>query len=217
MLEAKIKALKKDIILFAVLVENMVAKSIKGLQTQDKNLLTEVIYHDERQANEFDIHMDEQCTHTIAQYQPRARDLRTILMILKMSTDLERLGDSAVSICRRGLFLIDNSIYKMSPLFYQLAAAALDMLHDSILAFTDEDAIAARNIVRRDEQVDNLRNQIIAELKQALQQPSANIDVCLNLMDIARKLERVADLSTNICEEVIFMVQGQVIKHHKEG
>jgi|UPI0003A713B1 phosphate transport system protein len=216
MLEQKIKDLKKDIMLYAVLVESMVAKSIKGLQAQDKDLLTEVIYYDEPQANEFDIHMDEQCTNTIAQFQPQARDLRTILMILKMSTDLERLGDSAVSICRRGLFLVENSIFKMSPLFYQLATAALNMLHDSILAFTDEDSVAALNIVKRDAQVDELRNRIMEELKETTRSQPQTIDINLNLMDIARKLERVADLSTNICEEIIFMVQGRVIKHHKE-
>ena len=107
MLTKKIQELKQAIVEYAALVESMITRSLQALSAKDVNTLKEIINVDESKANEFDLRMDEACIQTIAQYQPRARDLRTIIMILKMSNDLERLGDGAVHICRDALYLID--------------------------------------------------------------------------------------------------------------
>lgn len=215
MLELKIKELKRDIVEFAALVETMIEKSVKGLLQRDEKILREVIVTDELLANEFDIRIDEQCINTIAQFQPRARDLRTILMILKMGSDFERLGDGAVSICKSALYLIERPPVKALIDLPQLAEAAIAMLKDSINAFINEDSESAKHICGRDNFVDELRNSIITDLTQIMLKDPTTIERALRLMDITRKLERVADLSTNICEDVIFMVQGRVIKHGK--
>lgn len=183
------------------------------MNTRDMKTLQAIIETDEPRANDFDLLMDEACIHTIAQYQPRARELRTIIMILKMSNDLERLGDGAVHICRNALYLIERPGFKPIPAMNRLAQESLGMLHDSINAFIIEDADAAHLICSRDDVVDDLRDKIIAELTQSMSERPATVPIALRLMDISRKLERAADLSTNICEDIIFMVQGRVIKH----
>jgi len=142
--------------------------------------------------------------------------LRTILMILKMGSDLERLGDGAVNICKSALFLIEHPPVKPLIDLPRLAEAAIAMLKDSILAFINEDGINAKVICARDSYVDELRDRIIAELTQIMIRDATTVERALELMDITRKLERAADLSTNVCEDVIFMVQGKVIKHHKD-
>jgi len=215
MLINRIQELKQLIIEYAALVESMIDKSVRAISDKDAKTLQRIIEIDEPEANEFDLRMDEACISTIAQYQPRARDLRTIIMILKMSNDFERLGDGAVRICKNGLYLIEQPIFKPIPTMNQLAQEALGMLHDGIDAFINEDVEAAQEICRRDDVVDDLRNKIIADLTHTMSQQPTIVPVALRLMDISRKLERAADLSTNICEDIIFMVQGRVIKHHK--
>jgi len=213
MLTKRIQELKKDIIEYAALVESMIDRSMRAMGARDVKTLQSVIELDEPKANEFDLRMDEACIHTIAQYQPRARDLRTIIMILKMSNDLERLGDGAVHICKNALYLLERPNFKPIPAMNRLAQEALGMLHDSINAFIVEDADAAHLICSRDDVVDDLRDKIVAALTQTMSTQPMTVPIALRLMDISRKLERAADLSTNICEDIIFMVQGRVIKH----
>jgi len=215
MLINRIQELKQLIIEYAALVESMIDKSVRAISTRDAKILQAIIEVDEPKANEFDLRMDDACISTIAQYQPRARDLRTIIMILKMSNDFERLGDGAVRICKNGLFLIEQPTFKPIPTMNRLAQEALSMLRDSIDAFINEDADSAQNICFRDDIVDDLRDKILADLTQSMSELPTTVPVALRLMDISRKLERAADLSTNLCEDIIFMVQGRVIKHHK--
>jgi len=215
MLTKRIQELKQHIIEYAALVESMIDKSIRAIGTRDAKILQSIIEVDEPKANDFDLRMDDACISAIAQYQPRARDLRTIIMILKMSNDFERLGDGAVKICKNGLYLIKQPTFKPIPEMNQLAQEALGMLHHSIDAFINEDVEAAHEICRRDDIVDNLRDKILADLTSTMSQQPTIVPVALRMMDISRKLERAADLSTNLCEDIIFMVQGRVIKHHK--
>jgi phosphate transport system protein len=215
MLINRIQELKQLIIEYGALVESMIDKSVRAISARDAKTLEAIVEVDEPKANEFDLRMDEACIGTIAQYQPRARDLRTIIMILKMSNDFERLGDGAVRICKNGLYLIEQPTFKPIPTMNRLAQEALSMLRDSIDAFINEDADSAQNICFRDDIVDDLRDKILADLTQSMSELPTTVPVALRLMDISRKLERAADLSTNLCEDIIFMVQGRVIKHHK--
>ncbi|MFA4838645.1 MAG: phosphate signaling complex protein PhoU [Candidatus Neomarinimicrobiota bacterium] len=216
MLFEKITELKRDIIEYGALVENMIERSIKGLLTKDAMMLKEVMEKDEQRANDFDLQMDEQCIKAIAQFQPRARELRTILMILKMSNDFERLGDGAVNICKSALFLIERPAVKPLVDIPLMAQEAIGMLKDAINSFINEDAVTAKAVCVRDNVVDDLRDKVINELTNYMAKDPSTVERALQLMDISRKLERVADLSTNICEDVIFMVRGKSIKHHSE-
>ena len=214
MLAEKITMLKNELIEYANLVEHMIEKSIEGLIKKEKNILLEVVEKDEMKANDFELELDELCTSLIARYEPKAKDLRTILMILKMNNDLERVGDHAVNIAESNLFLIEKPPVKPLIDIPNMAQITMKMLKDSINSFINEDAKLAKDVCERDDVIDALRDQILRELITFMTSDPSTIERSLHLLRISRNLERVADLSTNICEDVIFMVQGKVIKHH---
>jgi phosphate transport system protein len=216
MIEAKMVALRKELIEYATHVEGMIDKSITGLMRKDSPTLTEVIEKDEPKANESEIAIEELCTTMIAQYEPRAKDLRTILMVMKMNNDLERVGDHAVNIAECSLFLIERPSLKPLLDIPRMAEESVGMLKDAIEAFIKEDALLAAMVCERDNIVDNLGQQILRELITFMSADSTTIERSMRLLNIARNLERIGDLSTNISEDVIFMVEGRVIKHHKD-
>jgi phosphate transport system protein len=216
MLEVRIKELKKELVEYATLVEDMIAKSMKGLLERDETPLLEVIHELEPATNDFEIKLDELCTGAIAQYQPKARDLRTVLMVFKMNSDLERMGDHVANIADSGLFLLSHAPVKPLIDIPRMAEETIKSLNDSITAFLDEDAALAEAVCERDYIIDALQTQIFRELVTFMTADPATIERALYLIRVANNLERIADLATNICEDVIFMVEGRVIKHHME-
>ena len=216
MLEQEITSLKKRIFEYAGLVENMIDKSIKGLLKKDKGLLDEVAEKDEPQANETEIELDDLCITLMAKYQPTAKDLRTIMMIAQMNNDLERMADLAVNIVESSLFLIERPPVKPLIDIPKMAETAIKMLKDSIDSFTHEDPELARSVCQRDDLMDDLQDQVFRELITHMMSNPSVIERSMHLIRISNSLERIADLSTNICEDVIFIVEGKVIKHHKD-
>jgi phosphate transport system protein len=213
-LEERLIDLRKTLIEFATLVEHMIESSINGLVTRNKELLDSVAQTGEPKANELDIKLDELCATLIAQYQPMAKDLRIILMIFKMNEVLERMADHAVNISESGLCLLETPFVKPLIDIPEMAAVAVKMLQDSISAFINEDADLAKTVCARDSIIDNLRDKTFKELIEVMSADSSTIKRCLHLMRISRNLERIADLSTNMCEDIIFIVEGKIIKHH---
>ena len=211
MLREKITSLKKAVLAYADLVEGMLDKSIRGILTTNKNLLEEVIEKDEPKSNDYDGLLDEICTNAIAQFEPKASDLRTILMILKMNNDLERIGDHAVNICESGLSLDEKPPEEIAA----MAQKAAKMFKDSIAAFSDKNPALAVKVCRDDSAFDKLGDKILKELFPSTNHIKA-VKQSLHFIRIAHNLERIGDLSTNICEDVIFILEGKVIKHHKE-
>jgi phosphate transport system protein len=216
MLEEKITELKKELIEFATLVETMIMKSVKGLLKKEKTLLQEVIEELEPNANTLEIKIEELCVSIIAQYQPRARELRTVLMIFKMASDIERMGDHAVNIADSGLFLITKQPVKPLIDIPRMADETIRSVVDAIKAFINEDTALSKNVCERDDTIDGLQTQIFRELTTFMTSDPATVERALYLIRISNNLERIADLATNISEDVIFMVEGKVIKHHQE-
>jgi phosphate transport system protein len=216
MLEEKISILKKKIVEFCLLVEKMIYESINGLLNKNSEVLKKVIYEDEVLANNFEIEIDELSIETIAQYQPKAKNLRTILMILKINNDLERMGDHAVNISESSLFLIERPMVKPLIDIPRMAEKTIEMVKESVNSFINENSSIARKICIEDEIIDNLRDQIARELITYMTSDPNTIERSLHLLRITQNLERIADLSTNICEDVIYMVEGKIIKHHFE-
>lgn len=216
MLEEKMTDLKRDLAEYAGLVQKMIENSVRGLLAKDGESLRTVIETDEPKANDWEIRIDELCTNMIAQFQPRARDLRTILMVLGMNKDLERMGDHAVNIAEDALFLIERPPVKQLLDIPRMAEEARGMVRDCLFSFLNADAALARAVCERDSLVDGLEKQILRELITYMTSDATTIERALHLLNIARNLERIADLSTNIGEDVIFMVEGRVIKHHRE-
>jgi phosphate transport system protein len=216
MLEERIVLLKRDIINYASLVEKMIESSVAGLMKKNQALLREVVGTMEEKANSHEIDIEEQCIALIAQYQPMARDLRTILMVMQINNDLERMADHAVNTAESALFLIERPQVKPLIDTPRMAEIAIQMLKDSISALVEENPSLAQRVIERDEEVDNLGDQILRELITFMMSDPSTIERSLHILRIARELERIADLSTNMCEDTIFMVQGRLIKHQKD-
>ncbi len=214
MLQQRMQVLKKELVDFATLVEGMIEKSSHGFLSGDEKLLHEVIETDESKANHWEIVIDELCTSLIAQYEPRAKDLRTILMILKMNNDIERMGDHAVNISQSALFLMHRDSLPHPKTIEKMASISIKMLKDSIESFIQENVSLAQDVCERDNEVDQLQLDLLKQFINDMTENPSYIEESLHLVRIVGKLERIADLSTNICEDVMFMVEGKVIKHH---
>jgi phosphate transport system protein len=137
-------------------------------------------------------------------------------MVFKMNSDLERMGDHVANIADSGLFLLSHAPVKPLIDIPRMAEETIKSLNDSITAFLDEDAALAEAVCERDYIIDALQTQIFRELVTFMTADPATIERALYLIRVANNLERIADLATNICEDVIFMVEGRVIKHHME-
>ena len=215
-LKDKIISLKKELLECASLVEKMIHSSMQGLLTKDTNLLNVIVNEYEPHVNAMELKIEEICISLIAQYQPKAKDLRSILMVLKMSNDLERMADHTVNISESALYLIGQPELKPLIDIPRMADISKKMLNDALRSFVDEDASLANDVCQRDNLVDNLHVQIIRELiTYMIEQPDA-VERAMHLIRIGNNIERIADLSTNIGEEVIFIAEGKVIKHHHE-
>ncbi|HON05896.1 MAG TPA: phosphate signaling complex protein PhoU [bacterium] len=217
MIENKLSELKQQITKFTLLAEKMIEQSIDGLIKKDIKILKEVINALEPKANNLEIEIEETSIEIIAQFAPKAFHLRTIVMILKINNDLERICDHAVNICESGIFLAERPDVKPIIDIPIMAEKSIGMLKDSIDSYMNQDEKLARTVCSRDEKVDGLRNQITRELLTYMISDPTTIERGLHLQRIANNLERIADLSTNICEDVVFMIEAKIIKHHAES
>jgi phosphate transport system protein len=215
--ETKLMNLKKELVEFATLVECMLDKAITGLKDKNADLLKEVIEVDEPEANRFEVKLDEMCIVLIAQHQPAGKSLRTIFMASNLDNILERMGDHVVNISESSLFLIERPPVKPLIDTPRMTEVVKGMISDSIQSFLNEDEMLAQSVCERDNIVDGLRDQITRELITYMSSDPSTIERALHLMKISSNLERIADLTTNICEDVIYMVKGKVIKHHLDS
>jgi phosphate transport system protein len=212
--------LKKNLLEMASLVEEAVGDSVKSLKERREELARGV-FDSEKAINLYDVTVDEICMRLLALRQPVAADLRFITAAMRICGDLERMGDQAVNIAERSLELIREPLLKPLIDIPEMAHLAQSMVKDAIDAFVRGDENLAQRVCERDDQVDALNDQAFRVLlTYALSDPQ-NIPRAVNLILIARSLERVADHATNIGEEVIYMRLGKIIKHgrgrDKEG
>lgn len=213
LLDAKLTNLKKALIDYANLIESMIDKSMRGLLKKDKILLQDIINKYEPWTNELEMEIDEIGTNLIAQHEPKAKDLRIVLMILKINNDLERIADHLVNIAESALFLIERPHVKPLIDIPKMGETVIKMIRESITAFINEDAKLAQQVCEQDSIVDGLLAQVMRELITYMTSDAKTIERSMHLIRIAHNLERIADLSTNISEDVIFIVEGRVIKH----
>jgi len=212
-LEEEISKLKKMLFEMAASAEEMIAKSIKALQENNMALAEEVIKSDDK-VNEMEIEIDNQCIRILALFHPEAEDLRTVTMIMKINNDLERIGDHAVNIAEKALFLADKPPVKPLIDIPKMAEKAIEMLQESLDSFVNKDAALAIQVCKKDDEVDALEPQIVRELITYMISDPKTIDRALTLIFIARALERVADLATNIAEDTYYIASGKILKHH---
>ncbi len=214
--DEELKELHKEILKMGVMAQEGIFKSIEALKNRDKSLAQAVISSDEK-IDELELIIDEKCIDLIARYQPVASDLRFIATAMKINADLERIADLAVDICQRVLEIIDKPILKPLIDIPKLSEVAQKMVKDAIDAFVNRNAELARIVAHSDSQADTLRNRVQDELiNDYMVRDPKTADRAVPLLLIARHLERICDHATNIAEDVIYMVEGKVVKHHLE-
>lgn len=216
-LDKELAELNKETLHMAVLAEEAIAKSIVALTDLSVEKAKQVI-EDDRKINEKELVIDEKCLDLIALFQPMAIDLRFITMTMKIGTDLERIADLAVNISERILEIADKPQLKPLIDIPKLARLAQGMVKDAIDSFVQKDGKLAREVILRDDQADFLRNLVQTELIcDYMLKDSSTITRGVALILIARYLERICDHATNIAEDVIYMVEARVVKHHPEN
>lgn len=203
--------LKQSLLAMASHAESAVARAIRALVERDDSLAQAVI-DDDSVLDQFEIEIDDTAIHLLAK-APLATDLRMTTVAMKVSQNLERVGDSAVSIARRAIDLGAEPQLKPYVDIPRMAAMSLEMLRDSITAFVSRDPARARAVIPRDADVDNLNRQLHRELASYMVERPATITRCLNLMVISKSLERVADHATNVAEEVVYLCEAIDIRH----
>lgn len=216
MFDEKLEVLKKQFFEYVELVESMLKKSIEALFKKENSIAKELIEIDEPKADEFEIYIDESCFTIIAQFSPKGVNLRTILMILKMNNDLERIADHAVNIAESVLKLKRVELLPEELLndLKKMYDEANKMYKRSMEAFVSSDPSLAIKICQHDEVVDTLRDESFKKISDFIKSGTvAELDDLLHLRRIIGNLERIADLSTNIAEEMVYILEGKIIKH----
>jgi phosphate transport system protein len=213
--ERDLEALKERLLLMGGRAESIVLKAIEALRRLDVDLAHEVLA-DDKVIDRMEIDIDERCVRLLALQQPMARDLRFITAALKINNDLERVGDHAVNIAQSAVRLTDQPMLKPLVDIPRMAALANGMLHDALDAFVRQDAEMARRLCASDDEVDALNRQVFRDLLSFMVEDPQTITRAMELILVARNLERVADLATNVAEEVVFVAEARVIKHHAE-
>jgi len=211
--EVDLQNIRSNVLAMGGLVEQQVADALQALITADTELARNVIQQD-KEVNEMEMTIDEECTHIIALRQPAAGDLRLVTAIFKTITDLERIGDEANSIARRALSLADQVRPKKN--YRELLALGnhiRGILRDALDAFARMDVDAAVRIAREDNDIDSEYEGIIRQLITYMMEDPRSITRSLDLMWAARSLERIGDHSHNLCEYVIYHVEGKDVRH----
>jgi len=213
--ERELEELQEELLLMGARAEAIVLKAVESLKKRNQGLAQEV-FADDRALDRMEIDIEERCIRLLALQQPLARDLRFITAALKISNDLERVGDHAVNIAGSTERLLASPPLKPLVDIPRMAELAAGMLREALDAFVRHDAETARRLVLRDDEVDELNRQLFRELVSYMIEDPGTITRAMELVLVARNLERIADLATNIAEEVVFIAEARIIKHHAE-
>ena len=214
--DQELGSLNQDILKMGAFSEEAIYKSIEALKNKDGKLAKSVIDNDHN-IDQLELDIDEKCIDLIARYQPMAKDLRFITTGMKINAELERIADIAVDIAQRTLELVDKPLLKPLVHIPKLTSVAQNMVKMSIDSFIKSDIELAKKVLLSDPEANDLRDIIQKELiEDYMAKDSSSAPRAVQLLLIARFLERICDHTTNIAEDVIYMVQAEVIKHHPE-
>lgn len=210
--DEELQQLKEKLLKMGSLVEDGIKNSIHALVERDNTLARKVIEND-RLVNTLDVEIDEESIRLIALRQPKATDLRFITMAMKITTDMERMGDLAVNIAERALELNEEPVLKPYIDIPKMRAIAQGMIRDALDAFVRKDKNLAMAVIMRDDEVDDLKHDVLQELAFFMIQDPSTVSRAMKISFVAQYLERFADHATNIAEMVIYLVEGKIIRH----
>jgi phosphate transport system protein len=194
-------------------VESVINLAIRALVNREAELAQQALVYED-QINQKEVYIEEECLKILALHQPVAVDLRFIVVVLKVNNDLERMGDIAQNIAKRAAYLATQSPVPVSQeIISELPEMVRTMVRKSLDALITLDVDLARSIISMDDRVDDINRKMFSEVKNIIERDIRHTDVAISLLSSSRYMERIADLSTNIAEDVVFMVEGHVVRH----
>lgn len=211
--DGELKKLKEKIFKMGLLVEKAIENATTALFERDSSKAQSVIKNDQ-EVNVCEIEIDEIGHELIALYQPAAVDLRLITMVLKITNDLERMGDQAVNIAEKALVINQEPPLKPYEDLPMMALEARRMVRDALNAFMESEPEKARSILERDDVIDRLNDKIYEDIQTILAKKPEHIRTGISLIMVSHNLERIADLATNVAEDVIYLKRGIDVRHH---
>lgn len=214
-LQRDMEALHRGILSLSALVEEMIDKAGRALSERDGDLADEVIGSD-AEVDDCEVQIEEDCLKMLALHQPVAVDLRRITTVLKVNADLERIADLAVNVAERAKNLKSHPEFSIPEMLDDMINVASDMVRGALDSFVNMDAQAARRICRLDDVVDRYNREVIEMLQSRMQADPDVVAPALYCFSASRHIERIADHATNIAEDVIYLVEGEIARHHPE-
>lgn len=213
--EQELDLLKAKLLEMSALVESAVYRSVQGVVEKNEELAQQVLKNEAR-INQLEIEVDNLAISLLALQQPMAQDLRLVTAAIKINNDLERMGDLSVSIAQSALALMREPVIRPLIDIPHIAGLAQSMVRKALDAFVNRDAELARSVLASDDAVDNMRTASYHELISFMEKNPEHIPQALYLLSVVRNLERIADHSTNIAEDVLFLIKGIDVRHHNE-
>jgi len=207
--------IKQSVLELGALVEESLYSAMKAVHDRDVDLALRVIDED-TVIDEREVDIEESCLQFLALYQPVAADLRFIVAVLKINNDLERVGDLSVNIAERAAFLARERAPRAVFDFQSMAQCAQRMLRSSLDALVKGDVVQAWEVCVADDEVDTLNREMYINVQKAILKNPDDLEALIHMLSISRHLERVADLASNVGEEVIYMVEGKIVRHKSE-
>jgi len=207
--------LKKNTLALSTMVEESVQKAVKALTKLDTQLASEVIDNDYT-VNMKEVELEEDCLKILGLHQPVAIDLRFIIAVLKINNDLERIGDLAVNIAERATFLSKHKKLNIPMDFSGMTKEVQSMLKGSLDALVNMDTKSAYDVLVADDRVDAMNREMFIQIQNEIRRNSSEVESLIHLLSASRHLERIADHATNIAEDVIYMIEGEIIRHKTE-
>lgn len=214
-LQREIENLKKDILTLGAMTENSVREATRAMEHRDETLAKGVIDND-ISLDQMEVEIEESCLKILALHQPVAVDLRFIIAVLKINNDLERVGDLAVNIAERARFLATQPEVSVEFDFTKMAAKTQQMLKKSLDALVNFNARLAHEVCICDDEIDAMNRQMYLIVQDAMSTYPDQVEPLLHILSASRHLERIADHATNIAEDVIYMIEGQIVRHRAE-
>jgi phosphate transport system protein len=210
--EEELQVLKNRLLSMGALVEDRVHRAVHSLMERDLGE-AEALASSDQEVNDLQIEIDDRCVKVLALQQPMATDLRLITSAIKINSDLERIGDQAVNIAQSAIKVLTHSAVRPPADLRRIAELAERMTRDALDSFVRKDAVLARAVILRDDEVDRLKDKLFGELLATMVADPHNIPDALSFILISRNLERIADHATNIAEMVVFVTSGEDVRH----
>lgn len=214
-LQRDIENLKKNILCLGARVEATVHEAIRSIETRDAALARKIIEED-IQIDQTEVEVEEECLKVLALHQPVAIDLRFIVAVLKINNDLERIGDLAVNIAERSTYLAGQPEVSVSFDFARMSEKTEAMLNKSLDALVNLSSQLAHEVCMSDDAIDDMNRQAYLRVQDAIRKHPDQMSSLIHLLSVSRHLERIADHATNIAEDVIYMIDGEIVRHKTE-